>query len=380
MKSKKVVFFIGLFALVGGAYLAYQNFNTNDQSQQTLQNVLVSRGDIENVVTATGKLQPRDYVDVGAQVSGQLKYLHVDVGDRVKKGELLAEIDVTLFMPKVDATRAQLRYQNASLLDKKAQLELAHIQYERQKNMYEHKATSLEALQNAEISFKSAQAHVAMLEAQIEQTSSSLRAEEANLEFTRIYAPMDGTVVSLSSKQGQTLNANQQAPTILRIADLSVMTVEAEVSEADVMRLKDQMEVYFKTLGREKKWFSKLRKVEPTPTIINNVVLYNALFDVDNKTQELMSEMTAQVFFVLAKAEDVLLLPVSALVREHPKAKVAKVEVLLADGSRETRDVELGVSNRVMVAIRSGLKEGEKVIIPEKKKSKNERLRMPRMM
>ncbi|MDY0122395.1 MAG: efflux RND transporter periplasmic adaptor subunit, partial [Sulfurimonas sp.] len=218
------------------------------------------------------------------------------------------------------------------------------------------------------------------LEAQIEQTSSSLRAEEANLEFTRIYAPMDGTVVSLSSKQGQTLNANQQAPTILRIADLSVMTIKAEVSEADVMRLKDQMEVYFKTLGRDKKWFSKLRKVEPTPTITNNVVLYNALFDVDNKTEELMSEMTAQVFFVLAKAEDVLLLPVSAVMRENPKAKVAKVEVLLEDGSRERRDVELGVSNRVMLAIRSGVKEGERVIIPEKKKSKNERLRMPRMM
>jgi membrane fusion protein, macrolide-specific efflux system len=380
MKKKRILLFLGLFALVGGAYLVYSILNKDGQAQQDLQTTLATRGDIENVVTATGKLQPRDYVDVGAQVSGQLKYLHVDVGDTVKKGDLLAEIDVTLFMPKVDATRAQLRYQEASLLDKKAQFELARIQYERQKNMYAHKATSLEALQNAEISLKSAQAHVAMLEAQIEQTSSSLRAEEANLEFTRIYAPMDGTVVSLSSKQGQTLNANQQAPTILRIADLSVMTIKAEVSEADVMRLEDQMEVYFKTLGREKKWFSTLHKVEPTPTITNNVVLYNALFDVDNKKDELMSEMTAQVFFVLARANDVVLLPLNTIHRENPRAKKGSVELLLEDGSRQVRDVELGVSNRVMVEIRSGLNEGDKVLVPQKKKSNNQRVRMPRIM
>lgn len=380
MKSKKVVFFLGLLALVGGGYWGYQNLNKNDESKQNLQSVLVGRGDIENVVTATGKLQPRDYVDVGAQVSGQLKYLHVDVGDTVKKGDLLAEIDVTLFMPKVDATRAQLKYQESSLLDKEAQYKLAQIQYERQKNMYAHKATSLEALQNAEISLQSAAAHVGMLKAQIEQTNSSLRAEEANLEFTRIYAPMDGTVVSLSSKQGQTLNANQQAPTILRIADLSVMTVQAEVSEADVMRLEDQMEVYFKTLGREKKWFSTLRKVEPTPTITNNVVLYNALFDVDNKKEELMSEMTAQVFFVLARAEGVLLVPPNSISRENPRAKKGSVRVLLQDATTQTREVNLGVSNRVLIEVKSGLSEGEKVIIPQKKQNKDQRVRMPRIM
>lgn len=161
---------------------------------------------------------------------------------------------------------------------------------------------------------------------------------------------------------------------------ISVMTVKAEVSEADITRLKEQMEVYFKTLGREKKWFSKLRKVEPTPTITNNVVLYNALFDVDNKKEELMSEMTAQVFFVLAKADDVLLLPLVAVLRENPRAKKGSVEILLEDGSKEVREVTLGVSNRVMVAIRSGLSEGDKVVIPQKKQNKQERMRMPRMM
>jgi len=378
MKIKKVLLLFGVITLVAASYWAYIILNPQEKREADLKTVMASRDDLENLVTATGSLQPRDYVDVGAQVSGQLKSLHVDVGDTVKKGDLLAEIDVTLFMPKVDVIRAQLKYQEASLLDKEAQYELARIQYERQKNMYAHKATSLEYLQNADITLKSTKAHVAMLEAQVEETNSSLRAEEANLEFTRIYAPMDGTVVSLSAKQGQTLNANQQAPTILRIADLSVMTVQAEVSEADVMQLKEKMDIYFTTLGREKRWFSTLRKVEPTPTITNNVVLYNVLFDVDNKKDELMSDMTAQVFFVLDRAKDVILLPVSAI--RDKNEKQGTLLVLLEDGSTQERSVELGISNRVMIEIKSGLQEGEKVLIPEKKKSTNQRIRMPGML
>jgi len=376
---KKVFFLFVVLLLVGGGYFGYKKWGGNAQEEQSLQTAKVTRGDLENLVTATGTLQPRDYVDVGAQVSGQLEVLHVDVGDQVKKGDLLAEIDVTLFMAKVDASRAQLKYQESSLEDKKAQLELARLQHERQEKMYKHKATSLEALQNAQITLQSAKAHVAMLEAQIEQTRSSLRAEEANLEFTRIYAPMSGTVVSLSAKQGQTLNANQQAPTILQIADLSVMTVKAEVSEADVMRLQQGMEVYFKTMGREKKWHSKLDKVEPTPTVTNNVVLYNALFDVDNGAKDLMSSMTAQVFFVRDRAKDVLLLPVNAISRQSSRAKKGTIELLLADGVTQEREVELGISNRVMIEVKADLKEGEEVVIPQKVSKKSQRMRMPRI-
>ncbi|MDD3817734.1 MAG: efflux RND transporter periplasmic adaptor subunit [Thiovulaceae bacterium] len=340
-----------------------QNFETAD----------VVRGDIENVVTATGKLAPREYVDVGAQVSGQLKKLHVDIGDSVKKGQLLAEIDVTLFMAKVDQQRAQLVYQESSLVEKEAQLDLAKINHERQTKLYEAHATSLENLQNAALELQSAQAQLKMLKAQIEQTKSSLRAEEANLEFTRIYAPMDGTVVSLSAKQGQTLNANQQAPTILQIADLGTMTVKAEVSEADVIRLREGMEVYFKTLGREKRWYSKLSKVEPTPVITNNVVLYNALFDVDNMKKELMTSMTAQVFFVQESAKDTLLIPMNCVEIQKGKTKetTGTVRVLDTADQVQTFEVKLGVSNRVMIEVLSGLKEGQKVIVNKKTGAKN---------
>ncbi|MGE4510235.1 MAG: efflux RND transporter periplasmic adaptor subunit [Sulfurimonadaceae bacterium] len=361
-------------ALLGGGYFGYTKFFINGQNEQNFETAEVVRGDIENVVTATGKLAPREYVDVGAQVSGQLEKLHVDIGDSVKKGQLLAEIDVTLFMAKVDQQRAQLVYQESSLAEKEAQLDLAKINHERQTKLYEAHATSLENLQNAALELQSAQAQLKMLKAQIEQTKSSLRAEEANLEFTRIYAPMDGTVVSLSAKQGQTLNANQQAPTILQIADLTTMTVKAEVSEADVIRIKPQMDVYFKTLGREKKWHSKLSKVEPTPVITNNVVLYNALFDIDNTKQELMTSMTAQVFFVQESAKDALLIPLNCVSLSPSKKgekKRGSVRVLGANDEVQTLEVELGVSNRVMIQVLSGLKEGEKVIVNKKTSAKN---------
>lgn len=375
----------------------------------------VTRGNIENLVTATGTLQPRDYVDVGAQVSGQLKVLHVDVGSEVKQGDLLAEIDATVYLAKVDATRAQLRNQRAQLLDREAQLKLAQVNYTRQKNLQKEDATTQEALQSAEASLQSAKAQIEALQAQIQQIESSLRAEEANLEFARIYAPMDGTVVSITSRQGQTLNTNQMAPTLLRIADLSVMTVQAQVSEADISKLQKNMKVYFTTLGGEgRRWYSELDRIEPTPTILNNVVLYNALFDVPNPTGVLMTQMTTQVFFVTAEARDVLLVPMSALNFSGPAARerksdrvneqsrresmgntstqsamssqmrpstqganpreitratdkergprTATVNVKNAKGVIESREVKVGVTNRIQAEIIEGLAEGEEVV------------------
>ncbi|HEY8940455.1 MAG TPA: efflux RND transporter periplasmic adaptor subunit, partial [Cellvibrio sp.] len=183
-----------------------------------------------------------------------------------------------------------------------------------QKNLFSDDATTKDALQAAEASAQSADAQLKALQAQIQQTEYSLRVEEANLAYARIYAPMDGTVVSLTSRQGQTLNANQQAPTIMRIADLSTMTVQTQVSEADIGKLSLGMPVYFTTLGgQDYRWYSKLDRIEPTPTVSSNVVLYNALFDVSNESRVLMTQMSAQVFFITSQAKDVLLIPASAL-------------------------------------------------------------------
>jgi membrane fusion protein, macrolide-specific efflux system len=384
--------------LIGGGYYGWSAWSANGNAAARYTTALVQRGDIEDAVTATGVLQPRDYVDVGTQVSGQLRTLHVEIGDRVEKGKLLAEIDPTVYKTRVDADRAQINTLAAQLNDREAQLALAEQQYQRQTNMMREQATTQEALQSAEAALKSARAQINVLKAQIEQTRSSLRGNEANLGYTKIYAPMAGTVVSISAKQGQTLNANQQAPIILRIADLSTMTVQSQVSEADVSRLKLGMDVYFTTLGSQgKRWSGKLRQVNPTPEIVNNVVLYNALFDVENHDGGLMTQMTAQIFFVTAHAKDALHVPVAALrpaargqANESRRAANAEakapakggerraapqnadrsrfaggralVRVMKDDGAIEDREVQVGVVSRVSAQIVAGLEPGEKVV------------------
>jgi membrane fusion protein, macrolide-specific efflux system len=370
-----------------------------DENAPVYTTEAVARGDIENLVTATGILQPRDYVDVGAQVSGILKKLHVEVGDEVKVGDLLAEIDATVYAARVDATRAQLKNQQAQLADKEAQLKLAEINYQRQQNLKNEDATSTETLQSSEASLKSAQAQLKSLQAQIQQTQSTLRVESANLEFAKIYAPINGTVVSITSRQGQTLNTNQMAPTIMRVADLSTMTVQTQVSEADISKLRKQMPVYFTTLGSQgRRWYSQLERIQPTPEILNNVVLYNALFDVPNENRLLMTQMSTQVFFIESQAKNVLLVPMSALTfagegkrdwknktaaatesAEKPqqqnrpesgekhsgrdkRIREATVKIMKEDDVIEERKVKVGVTNRVQAEIIEGLQEGEMIV------------------
>lgn len=378
---------IVLFALAGGgAWLGWSTYLRPADPATAYQYAQASRGDIEHVVTATGTLQPRDYVDVGAQVSGQLRKVHVDIGAQVKAGDLLAEIDPTVLQSRVDATRAQLRFQRAQLLERQSTLALARTQLQRQNNLIAEDATTLEAVQSAQAALNAAQAQIEALQAQIEQTTSNLRADEANLNYARIYAPISGTVVSINARLGQTINATQQAPVLMRIADLSTMTVKTQVSEADVSKLTLGMPAYFNRLGsRDQRWHGTLRKIEPTPEVQNNVVLYNALFDVPNPDRRLMTQMTAQVFFVVAAARDALLVPVSALNalargeqsspagaeaerKRAPRqgaatdARASTVTVALGNGAFEQRRVETGISNRIQVQILSGLAEGDRVV------------------
>ncbi|HVL59166.1 MAG TPA: efflux RND transporter periplasmic adaptor subunit [Burkholderiaceae bacterium] len=377
-------------AIAATGYYGWDAWASRDGVDPNLLTVAVQRGDLEDTVTATGTLQPRDFVDVGTQVSGQLRRVHVQVGSTVAAGDLLAEIDPTLLQARADASRAQLRGLRAQLEDRQAQRTLAQQQLTRQRNLLRENATTTEAAQTAEASVRSLTAQIEMIRAQIEQTESTLRADEANLKYARIHAPIAGTVVSQTAKEGQTLNATHQAPVILRIADLSTMTVQAQVSEADVSRLKVGMDVYFTTLGSQgRRWHATLRRIEPTPEIVNSVVLYNALFDVPNPKGELMTQMTAQVFFVVESARDVTTVPVAALrpAADAPSAqrrraaagsaparataldprtafagREALVQVVGADGHLEERKVRIGLTTRVAAEVVSGLQPGERVV------------------
>jgi len=320
-------------------------------------------GDVEDSVSALGSLQPLEYVDVGTQVSGQLQRLHVDIGANVKRGDLLAEIDPTVYQARVNASEAQLLNLSAQKSEREAFRRLVQQQVGRQKELLAVRATSQDAFDTASAQLQQVTAQIAALEAQIRQTQSTLTGDQANLRYTRIFAPMDGTVVSITAKRGQTLNANQTAPIILRIADLDTMTVWTQVSEADVPKLKLGMTVYFTTLGRpDRRWTGKLRQVLPTPEVVNNVILYNALFDVDNADRTLMPQMSAQAFFVLADAKGVPVVPMTALRRVRGPGGRHVVRVM-ENGQPVERQVQIGVTNRLFAEVKSGLKEGEEVVI-----------------
>ncbi len=370
--------------LAAGGYYAWRTWYGPGKAAVGFITAVAERANLEDTITATGTLQPKDFVDVGTQVSGQLKKLLVDVGAVVKAGQLLAEIDPSVYQSRVDGDRAQLLNLHAQLADKQAQLVLAELQFTRQQNLTRENATTADALQSAEAARQSAVAQVNSLKAQLQQTESTLRGDQANLGYTKIYAPIAGTVVSQAAKQGQTLNANQQAPIVMRIADLATMTVQAQVSEADVPKLHLGMDVYFTTLGGDnRRYYGKLRQIPPTPNVVNNVVLYDALFDVANPNQALMTQMTAQVFFVVSSAKDAVLVPLAALrpvaseagsrgsrgagAGIDPRTQFAKgaarVSVIGANGKAVDRLVKIGVMNRVSAQIVSGLAPGEKVVI-----------------
>lgn len=343
----------------------------------------VTRSDIEVHVAAIGTLQPLKSVEIGAQVSGQIMRLHVEVGDTIEKGQLLAEIDARVHQATVDAGRAQLAGLRAQLADQKAQHELARQQYARQQQMEQDDATRLEDVQVAAATLKSATARIDQLHAQIHQVSSTLKGNETLLGFTRIYAPIAGVVVGVDAKEGQTLNATYQTPTVLRIADLTRMTVWTDVSEADIRQIKVGMPVYFTTLGGERRrWHSTVRQILPappqtptqgggdnniTPAAGTKAVQYTVLFDVDNSDGELMPQMTAQVIFMIAHASDVLTVPISALspVERKDQHDLYQARILDQEDQVQVRELQLGVRNRLQGEVVAGLEEGERVIVGE---------------
>lgn len=381
---------IAAFLIVLSTLLWWGFFRT----VEIIQTEPVRRGSIENAVTALGILHPQRYVDVGAQVSGQIKRIAVRPGDKVAKGDLLLEIDPAVQQATVQTNRATLASLRAQLTEQEAQQDFARQQTARQQQLAAEEATKLEDVQSAQLQARVAAARIDSLKAQIDGAQSTLAGNEALLGYTRIYAPIAGTVVTLDAREGQTLNATYQTPNVMRIADLSRMTVWTEVSEADVGRVHPGMPVYFTTLGLQdqdsnpRRWTSTLRQVLPAPPTaqgaaqINGqgpapagkVVLYTALFDVDNQDGALMPQMSAQVFFVAASAKDVLVAPLAALepVRGGVGQFTAKVKV---DGEVQRRELRIGVRDRLLGEVREGLKEGEQLVTGTQREQASKRLR-----
>jgi membrane fusion protein, macrolide-specific efflux system len=345
-----------------------------------IDTVTLTRGDIESSVAALGTLQPHSYVDIGSQASGEIRLITVKPGDFVKKGQLLVEIDPSVQQAKYDVDRSALTSLRAKLAAEEAKLTLAQRQYERQRRMMSEGSTRDEDVQSTYAAQQSSRANIDDLRAEIEGARATLSGDEAQLGYTKIYAPMSGTIVTLDAREGQTLNATYQTPIILRIADLSTMTVWTQVSEADVLKVKPGMPVYFTTLGADDhRWTSTVRQILPAPpnatvpstdqqataaaNAINTgkVVLYTALFDVRNHDSQLMPQMSAQVYFVAQKAHDVLIAPLSAM-KPVDGSNDRYTAQVLDDGHVVTRQVRIGVHDRLNTEVRSGLAAGDRLV------------------
>ncbi|MBS3847331.1 efflux RND transporter periplasmic adaptor subunit [Devosia sp. BSSL-BM10] len=359
-----------LVVLAGAGGAAWWYFLATPQAATVPTTVSPSRGDIEQTVLASGVLQANSLVSVGAEVSGRIEAVHVSLGQDVKKGDLIAEIDSLDQENAVKTAQAVLAGIEAQKRSQEASLVKATATLKRNQQLNANSLVSQTDLETAQAAVDSAQAQIDQLDAQIAQAELSVESAELNVARTKIVAPNDGTVVALLVEQGQTVNANSTIPTIVKIADLDTMVIKAEISEADVVRVQAGQRVYFTILGEpDVQIDAELREVEPAPTSINSdtssndsAVYYNGLFDVPNPDHKLRISMTAQVTIVLAEARDALTLSSALVTRKDPRGN-SVVMVYDPDTKEvEPRRIEVGLNNNIMAEIKSGLDESDQVV------------------
>ncbi|SJN52977.1 Macrolide export protein MacA [Vibrio ruber DSM 16370] len=370
--SKQWLLFAILLFLVLSVGITYWWLQPEPQPVYATQTV--KRGHIENNVLANGILQASKLVSVGAQVSGQIVNLPVKLGEQVKKGQLIAQIDSLTQQNSLKESLASLASLKAQYRAKQAQIRQARLAYARQKAMLADNASSKADYELAESNLAVYQAELDQLSAGIEQAEINVDSAKVDLGYTKISAPMDGTVVYTAVEVGQTVNANQTTPTIVELANLNQMTVKAEISEADVIHVHSGQPVYFTILGQPNhRYHATLRAIEPGPTVMDGddsdmtsndseAIYYNGLFDIDNPDGVLRIGMTAQVTIVLNQSDDALIIPAQILRPRDNDPNGYQVPVLVK-GQVEFRDVTIGINNKVRAEVLSGLNEGDKVIL-----------------
>ncbi|MCX8279239.1 efflux RND transporter periplasmic adaptor subunit [Phyllobacterium sp. 0TCS1.6C] len=334
-------------------------------------------GDIEEVVLATGILEPLELVRVGAQASGRIERLAVRIGDVVEAGQLVAEIDSQTQRNTLRDREAALDNIRAVHAARMADLVKAEKDFERQREMLASGSTPRAHYDAAVATLDNAKAEVQALDAQISQAQVALESAGVELGYTSITAPIAGTVVAVVTDQGQTVNALQTAPTIVMIARLDTMTVRADISEADVVRVRRGLPVWFSILGDPQRRFDgELREVEPAPASIanegnaangrgstNGAVYYTGLIDVANTDGVLRPSMTAQVSIVLSRVSGAVLVPLSAVEGAPRAGDNARVRVRDARGEVQIRQVTVGIDNGADIQILSGLRAGETIVL-----------------
>ncbi|WP_428312893.1 efflux RND transporter periplasmic adaptor subunit [Hydrocarboniphaga sp.] len=381
---------VAILVLFAGAAIKWQLLSASAPPQYLT--AAAELGDVEQTVLATGTLAPSELVNVGAQVSGQVKTLEVKLGGRVAKGQVLAMIDSA---PQENALRnaeAAVAQGRAQLAAQSATLKQSELALKRQAAILAAKLGTEADYEAAEAAADTARANIAATQAQITQSAIAVDSARVNLAYTKITSPIAGDVIGILVKQGQTVNAVQMVPTIVKVAKLDTMTVKAQISEADVIKLQPEQTVYFTTLGDpNRRYYAHLRSIEPAPESFANetsnssssssssstaAVYYNALFEVANPERKLRTSMTVQVNVVIAQAKQVVTVASSALqpdadkpaTAEQPAADAgnwATLRVVDAAGLAKPRRVKVGIDNGIKAQILDALAPGERVVISD---------------
>jgi len=375
-RHRKTLLLVMIAVVIIIGVLCYQRWIPTQA--ESIYTATVDRGDIEKVVLASGTIKPALQVSVGAQVSGQLRKLYVSQGERVEKGQLLAEIDPTLQLSDLRNTTAQL----ASAKAQKRASEAILVQY--RKALAREKALNRDGsgvnsdLEQAQAQYAAQVQQIAVNEAQIVQAEMSVQTATANLGYTRIVAPMDGEVLGIVTREGQTIVSSQVAPTILVLANLDKMQVQTRISESDIQKIHPGQPLWFYVIADpQTRYEGQLGYVQPAPLealedqnsggSANNqqssAIYYNGTFEVDNHQRLLKTSMTAQVFIRIAQAKEALRIPVAALGHSLGDDRYS-VMVHQEKGSEE-RIVRVGINDRQYAQVLDGLQPGEQVVIPQ---------------
>lgn len=366
MSRKTVIIALVLVAALaaGLGWRAYSGAAT----PQAVALAEVTRGTVTQNVLATGMLEANQLVSVGARTSGQIETLAVSLGQVVKEGDLIAQIDSQDQQNAVLTAEASLANIEAQITAKQASLDKAKLALARYQRLGQQNYSSQETVESAEADVKVYEADLVALQAQRDSAGITVSNAKIALDRTKITAPIDGTVVAVVVKQGQTVNAAQSAPTIVKLAQLDKMLVKVEISEADVVNVKAGQEASFTILGEPATTFhATVRDVEPAPSDIadsdtiasDEAIYYIGQLEVANPDGKLRIGMTAQVSIELGRAEDVLTLPFAAVRNLSTDPTVQVFD--RATGQTTSRKVEVGMTDKVTVEIRSGLEEGERV-------------------
>ncbi|MCI7480637.1 MAG: efflux RND transporter periplasmic adaptor subunit [[Pasteurella] aerogenes] len=366
-KKHFFLLFIVIVALAAG-YFYYGN--KNDKTITYLTET-VQRGNLQKTVIATGTIRAYNRVEVGAQVSGKIEKIYVTLGQKVKTGDLIAQIDSSTQQNTLDTATAKLASYQAQLKAKKVAYSVAKSSYDRLAKLYAKKSVSLDEFESAKDTLATAEAAIEEIDASIKQAEIEVNDAKTNLGYTKIVAPIDATIISIPVSEGQTVNANQTTPTIVQVADLSKVLIKPEISEGDITKVTAGMEVKFSTLSDPDKIYrATIDSVDPAMTTLTdneytesvsdtNAVYYYANVVVENPDNNLRIGMTTQNTITIADVKNTLLIPTMTLKKQNNKVFV---NVLTTANQVEQREVQIGLNDDMNTQILSGLTEGEKVV------------------